>query len=140
MLDIIIAILYGAVQGITEFLPISSSGHLVVLHEVFVLPLTDEVAFDVVLHLGSLVALLGFFYSDIIKYLRAFVRSFFDWQVATDSSERLSWFLFIGTIPAALAGYFFGKGKVSHPLLREILDIKGSKSAETAGQHDKSRT
>ena len=107
MLDIIIAILYGAVQGITEFLPISSSGHLVVLHEVFFGFKEPLVAFDVVLHLGTFVALLGFFYADIIKYLQAFVRSFFDWQVATDSSERLSWFLFIGTIPAALAGYFF---------------------------------
>jgi undecaprenyl-diphosphatase len=57
--------------------------------------------------LGTLVALIIFFFTDILKYLSGFLRSFVRWNIKTDSDQRLAWYLFIATIPALAAGYFF---------------------------------
>jgi undecaprenyl-diphosphatase len=107
MHTIVYALVAGVVQGLTEFLPISSSGHLVVLHEVLGFDFIDNLTFDVVLHWGTLFALLIFFKQDIIKYLQAFFQSFFHWNIVGDIQQRLAWFLVVGTIPAVLAGLFF---------------------------------
>jgi len=107
MLEILFALIAGIIQGITEFLPISSSGHLVILHDYFGVDFINNLAFDVILHLGTLVALVIFFAADIIKYLRAFFSSFLDWQLKRDVNQRLAWYLFIGTWPAVAVGYFF---------------------------------
>ena len=57
-MDYFNAIIFGVVQGITEFVPISSSGHLVILHRIIDLPIQNELAFDVILHFASLLFLL----------------------------------------------------------------------------------
>jgi undecaprenyl-diphosphatase len=106
MSDIILSILAGAIQGLTEFLPISSSGHLVLFHEIFNFNFPDKIAFDVVLHLGTLLALLLFFYKDIITLLVAWLGSFKRWDITNNTDQRLSWLLILGTIPAGLAGFF----------------------------------
>lgn len=100
------SILTGIIQGLTEFLPISSSGHLVVFHDLFGFDFIDNLAFDVVLHLGTLVALVLFFWQDIIKYLKAFFQSFFNWNIRGDVNQRLAWYILIATIPAIIVGYF----------------------------------
>ncbi len=105
-MDIIYSILAGIIQGLTEFLPISSSGHLVIFHELFNFSILSELLFDAVLHLGTLLALLIFFYKDISKYIIAFFQSFAKWQLKEKVEQRLAWWLVVGTIPAAVIGYF----------------------------------
>lgn len=98
------AIIFGVVQGLTEFLPVSSSGHLVVLHELLELPIKSELAFDVVLHFATLLAVVYFFRKDIWRIIKSFVYS----PVSGGNQySRLGWLLIIGTIPAAIAGFFF---------------------------------
>ena len=104
MLDIFFAALAGVIQGLTEFLPISSSGHLVLFHDFFDFDLPDNVAFDVVLHLGTLMALLLFFWRDVIRYILAFFKSFVHWDIRSDIDQRLAWYLLIATVPGVIAG------------------------------------
>lgn len=99
------SILAGIIQGLTEFLPVSSSGHLVLFHDFFNFNLPDNLAFDVVLHLGTLVALLLFFRLEILKYLLAWFKSFIKPNLG-NTNQLLAWYLFLATIPAAVAGYF----------------------------------
>ncbi|PIR93223.1 undecaprenyl-diphosphatase UppP [Candidatus Falkowbacteria bacterium CG10_big_fil_rev_8_21_14_0_10_43_10] len=101
----IIAI-FSVIQGITEFLPISSSGHLVLLHNIFTSSITNELTFDVVLHLASAFAVILFFWSDLIKIAKNWFKSLI--RANFEASEaKLGWFIILATIPAALAGYFF---------------------------------
>jgi undecaprenyl-diphosphatase len=94
------ALVLGAVQGLTEFIPISSSGHLVLVPEALG---WDEpgLAFDVMLHVASLVALLIYFSGDLIDLARGFASG-------DAGSRRMVGLLAIGTIPAAAAGLLLG--------------------------------
>lgn len=108
-MDIIYSIFAGLIQGLAEFLPISSSGHLVFFHYFSKFDFVNDLSFDVILHLGTLLALGIFFFKDIIKYLFAFFRSFTKWNLKSDFDQRLAWYLFLATIPALGIGYFFEK-------------------------------
>lgn len=105
MINYFNAIIFGLVQGATEFLPVSSSGHLVVLHKLFPNLISDELAFDVLLHLATLLALLWFFRQEVIDLIVAWCRSI---AGKHDETSRLAWLIIIGIIPAAVIGYFFG--------------------------------
>lgn len=91
----------------TEFLPISSSGHLVLLHRFVSLPVQDELVFDVALHAATGLAVVAFFANDLFRYAVAFCASLVRPRLQEDDRQRLAWYLVIGTIPAGLAGYFF---------------------------------
>ena len=108
MLEFLEAILLGVVQGLTEFLPVSSSGHLL-LGQYF-LGLDQNrfgLPFDVALHLGTLVAVVTFFWRDLVRMARAFVRSLSPGgRNLTDSDQRLAYLVLASTIPAALIGFF----------------------------------
>jgi len=113
-MDIIQAIILGIVQGLTEFLPVSSSAHLVFMTDIFGLP--QNVAFDTILHLGTLVAVVGYFWKDILTIISAFISSVLDifrgrFKEGLEEKpfKKLSWLLVIGTIPAGLAGILFQK-------------------------------
>lgn len=93
------AIVLGAVQGLTEFVPISSSGHLVIVPELFGWA-PPGLAFDVLLHTASLLALLVYFSGDLIDVTRGILARDRD-------ATRLAVLLLIGTIPAALLGLTF---------------------------------
>jgi undecaprenyl-diphosphatase len=101
------AIVLGIVQGLTEFAPVSSSGHLILVPWLFHWPiLTNETlnkTFDVALHMGTFVGAVVYFWRDILTYLSAWLRSLFRRRVET-IEERLGWYLVIGTIPGAIAG------------------------------------
>jgi len=107
-MDYILAAVFGIIQGVTEFFPISSSGHLVVLHALFPgFTAADELAFDVALHWGTLVALIFFFRRDIIRIVAAWVKSFGRQASAATDNARLAWLIILGTIPAAVIGWRF---------------------------------
>jgi undecaprenyl-diphosphatase len=107
-MNYVYAALAGVIQGLTEFLPVSSSGHLLLFHDLFGFQVPDEIAFDVVLHLGTLTALLAFFWQDVIRYLRAFFTSFGSWRGRLANltiDQRIAWYLVIATIPGAAFGF-----------------------------------
>lgn len=103
-MNYITAIIFGIIQGLTEFLPVSSSGHLVILHRIAVLPIKNEAAFDLALHFATLIALLIFFKKEILLLIISWLKSF-----SGEKSEdgKLSWMILIAALPAALAGFFF---------------------------------
>jgi len=104
------AIVLGLVQGLSEFLPISSSGHLV-LTRWFLgwdeQPPDVEKAFDVALHFGTLVAVLLYFRKDVVHYVREGVRLIWRRERPIDTDGRVAWLLVVATVPAALAGALF---------------------------------
>ncbi len=111
-MDIIQAIIMGAVQGLTEFLPISSSAHLVIIPEI--MGVKSSLAFDTLLHVGTLLAVVGYFWKDIIAMIQAFVSSIIDIfhgnfkkNIKEDPFKRLTWLVIIGTIPAGLMRVLF---------------------------------
>ena len=95
-MSVLEAVVLGAVQGLTEFVPISSSGHLVLVPEVLGWA-HPGLAFDVMLHTASLLALLIYFSGDLVDLARGVV-------AGDDDQRRLLWLLVVGTIPAGLAG------------------------------------
>ncbi|MEA1962963.1 MAG: undecaprenyl-diphosphatase UppP [Patescibacteria group bacterium] len=103
MIDYVIAILFGLIQGVTEFLPVSSSGHLLLTHKFLSLPIDNELAFDVVLHFATFLAVFLYFLKDIIKILKSWLKSF---SGKIDESACVGWQIILATIPAATAGYF----------------------------------
>lgn len=111
MLDIISAIILGAVQGISEFLPISSSGHLVIVPHL--LGVQTGLAFDTILHVGTLVAIFTFFWKDIVNLIKGFIVSIIDLTDGKDRfmkdlreipEVRFAWLIIIGTIPTGIIG------------------------------------
>jgi undecaprenyl-diphosphatase len=100
------AAVIGIVQGLTEFLPISSSAHLIVLPRLlgWTDPFLNSPAFDVMLHLGTLVALLVYFGRDLWRLFAAFLASLRDRRIGGDSERRLAWLLVVTVVPAALLG------------------------------------
>ena len=99
-MSILEAIVLGLVQGLSEFIPISSSGHLVIVPALLGWD-HPGLAFDVLLHAASLVALLVYFSGDLLELVRGTIRGARD-------SRRLLLLLVIGTIPAGLAGILLG--------------------------------
>ena len=104
-MDYIYSAIFGFVQGITEFLPISSSGHLVILHEFINLPVKNELIFDIIMHLATLFAVLWFFRQEIGQILKSW---FFSLRGRKNDLSRIGWLIILGTIPAALAGWLLG--------------------------------
>ena len=86
------AVILGIVQGIAEFLPISSSGHLVVLQQVFGME-EHSFTFDIVVHIGTLVAIIIVFWQDI-------------WSIIKKPFSRLTGLLIVASLPAVIAGFF----------------------------------
>jgi len=107
--DLIRAAILGIVQGLTEFLPISSSAHLILVPKYlgWTDPFLDSAAFDVMLHMGTLVALLAYFWRDLIRIIGAWLASIRDRSLAGDPNRRLAWLLVISVIPAAILGAAF---------------------------------
>jgi undecaprenyl-diphosphatase len=108
------AIVMGIVQGLTEFIPVSSSAHLVLVPWALDWP-NNTLAFDTMLHWGTLLAVMTYFWSDWVAMAKGFFRSLTTsgpWNAASggrfhDADSRLAWWVILGTIPAALIGFAF---------------------------------
>lgn len=108
-MDLVVqAALIGLLQGLTEFIPVSSSAHL----ELFPWMagwgsggLIGSLAFDVFLHLGTLLALLVYFARDWVRYIGAWLGSIRDRRIGDDPERKLAWLLIIATVPAAIIGF-----------------------------------
>jgi len=99
-MNIIEVIILAIVQGVTEWLPVSSSGHLVILQQLW--GLNVPVFFDVTLHVGTLIAVLVFFWKDIAKILEAVARLDFETE-----EGKLALYVIAGSIPTAVIGFLF---------------------------------
>jgi undecaprenyl-diphosphatase len=102
------AALIGLLQGLTEFIPISSSAHLELAPWIAGWEsdgLIGSLAFDVFLHLGTLVALLAYFARDWIRYLGALLASLRERRIGGDPDRRIAWLLVLATVPAGLIGF-----------------------------------
>lgn len=108
MPDLLKAALLGVVQGLTEFLPISSTGHLVLLEDW--LDVSQDrfgLTFDAAIHLGTLAAILVYFRPVIVGLAAAWARSVRSLRWDAHSESRLAWLIVIGSAPAAVLGFFF---------------------------------
>lgn len=108
-MSVLQAIVLGLTQGITEFAPVSSSGHLILVPWLFGWGLDDPSlakTFDVALHVGTLLGAVAYFRADLARYLVAFVRSLRDRRI-DGADARVAWALVVGTIPGAIVGATF---------------------------------
>jgi undecaprenyl-diphosphatase len=97
------AVILGIVQGLTEFLPVSSTAHLILVPLFLGFP-DPGLAFDVALHLGTLAAVFWYFAADVGRLARAFFRSLRRRDLRGDPEQRLAWLLILGSVPAAALG------------------------------------
>ena len=111
-MNILQGIIIGIVQGLTEFLPVSSSAHLIFNQNI--LGVESSLAFDTFLHLGSLLAVLIYFRADIYKMIQAWLLSVgdilqhrFKEGFYSDPYKRLSWYVILATIPVGIVGVLF---------------------------------
>jgi undecaprenyl-diphosphatase len=131
-MPIVHAIVLGILQGLTEFLPISSSGHLILVPELFGwTELTDnadlEKTFDVALHIGTFVGAAWYFRYDLACYLAAAWHSLRVRAIST-VDERMAWLLLLSAVPAAIAGAAlsgFIDDKLGEPVLIGVMMIVG---------------
>ncbi|MDO8484052.1 MAG: undecaprenyl-diphosphate phosphatase [Candidatus Limnocylindrales bacterium] len=105
------ALIMGIVQGLTEFLPVSSSGHLILVPFLFGWDdaFINSLAFSVMLHIGTLCALLAYFRADWFRLVPAGLAALRDRSFRGDPDRRLAWLLVAATVPAALAGLLLDK-------------------------------
>ena len=145
------ALVMGITQGLTEFLPVSSSGHLIVVP--FLLgfddPFIDSLAFSVLLHIATLVALLIYFRSDWLRLVPAGLAAIRDRSLRADPAgqpdpeRRLAWLLVVATIPAVIAGLLLNdviESNVRSPGLVAVMLVIGGAVlwlADRAGRHSR---
>jgi len=118
-MDIIQAIILGIVQGLAEFLPIASAGQVVLMTHILGVTFTTEsgsLAVNVLLHIGTLTAVVGFFWREVVQIIKSFISSILDLfngqftnNLKDDTYKRLAWLLIIGTIPVGITGALFTK-------------------------------
>jgi len=123
------AIVMGIVQGLTEFLPVSSSGHLIIVPYLLGIkdPFITSLEFSVILHIGTLIALLLYFRNDWLRLVPAFFATIRDRSLAGDPERRLALLLGIATVPAAVIGFLFHdlEDRIREPGLVAVMLVVG---------------
>lgn len=121
------SVVLGLVQGLTEFIPVSSSAHLVIVPWLFGWddPIFRSLGFDVALHMGTLVALVVFFWNDWVRLIGAWFKSIGQLKIGADPDRRMAWFLLVACIPGAVFGVLFER-KIEQLFHPEGMPILGS--------------
>lgn len=109
------AIILGVVQGLTEFIPVSSSGHLVLVPHFLGWEFSRSQAFifDVLVQWGTLFAVFIYFWKDLTTIAAAFVRGIIAGKPFADPDAKMGWYLIVATVPAVVAG-LLGKNMIEH--------------------------
>jgi undecaprenyl-diphosphatase len=111
------AVLLGIIQGLTEFIPVSSTAHLLIAQHFLGLPADDaSFAFDVLIQLGTLLALIIYFWKDLILLIKAIFA-----RPLSTPENKIAWYIIIGVIPALLAGYLL-KNAVEGLFKNQLLE------------------
>jgi len=106
MIDLLPAVLLGVVQGLTEFIPVSSTAHLRIIPAL--LSLKDPgAAYSAVIQLGTLVSLVAYFHRDLLGFAAAFLSGLRKGELFVDEKSRMVWYLAAGTVPIAVLGLLF---------------------------------
>lgn len=103
------AIVLGLVEGVTEFLPVSSTGHLTIVEKLMGFNIDDPAltAFTAIIQVGAIFATLIYFRTDIVRIVAAWVRGVFHAEARADHDYKFGWAVIIGTIPVAVVGLLF---------------------------------
>jgi undecaprenyl-diphosphatase len=104
--DFLQAVVLGIVEGLTEFLPVSSTGHLTIVEDLYGLEIDDKAvtAFTAVIQMGAIAAVIVFFRTDIWRIVSAWVRGITKPELRGTFDYRMGWYVIVGTIPVAVAG------------------------------------
>lgn len=108
-MDIVVALVLGLIQGVTEWLPVSSTGHLVLAQEFMNLPATDSVMFDLLLHAATLLSVVIFLRKDLRKIVSAMLGRKEILNAEGLASRRLGWLALFATAPAIVAGLLLSR-------------------------------
>lgn len=116
-MNVVQAVVLGVVEGLTEFLPVSSTGHLTIAEKLLGLPVDDlgVTAFTAIVQIGAIVAVVVFFARDIAALISAWVRGLFDPVARSGTDYRLAWYVIAGSVPIGVVG-LAAKDVVSGPL------------------------
>jgi undecaprenyl-diphosphatase len=116
-MNLLQALLLGIVEGLTEFLPVSSTGHLTIVEKLLGLKVNDlgVTAFTAIIQVGAIIAVIVYFRRDIVRLVTAWFRGLANRDERGDPDYRLAWYVIIGTIPIGIVG-FLGRNLISGPL------------------------
>jgi undecaprenyl-diphosphatase len=119
------SIILGIIQGASEFLPISSSGHLVLAPSLFgwEIPPLEAFLFDVLAQVATLVAVIIYYWNDLVSILKSVVKDLLEGHPFLEEDSRLGWYLILSTIPAGVAALLFKdtlEGAFSNPKFAAI--------------------
>ena len=100
------AIVLGIVEGLTEFLPVSSTGHLTIVEDLMNIQINGKgpTAFTAIIQVGAIIAAILYFWKDIWRLIVGFVRGLFSAAAREEQDWRLAWFVIVGSIPIAIVG------------------------------------
>lgn len=106
-MNLLYALLLGVVEGITEFLPVSSTGHLTIVEKLLGLQVNDPgvTAFTAIIQVGAIIASVVYFRADIIRLALAWFRGLRSASARTNADYRLAWYVIIGSIPIGIVGF-----------------------------------
>src|SRR5258707_5184433 len=124
-MNIFSAVLLGIIEGLTEFIPVSSTAHMLIVQRLFNIPASDSMfAFLILIQIGPLAALIVYFWRDLWMLIKAFFAKPF-----STPENKLAWFILIATIPALLAGVLLKKaaeGLFQDPLLEAAIRMSAA--------------
>jgi undecaprenyl-diphosphatase len=125
-MNLLLALLLGLVEGVTEFLPVSSTGHLTIVEKLFGLPIDDPgvTAFTAIIQVGAIIASVVYFRADIVRLARAFLVGLVRPAERGGTDYRLAWLVIVGSIPIGAVG-FAARHLVTGPL-RDLWVVVGA--------------
>jgi undecaprenyl-diphosphatase len=110
------AIILGIVEGLTEFLPVSSTGHLMIAEKALGLPIDDRAlgAYTAVIQMGAIAAVLLYFFGDIWRIAKAWTVGLLDPRRRSDADHKMGWYVIVGSVPIGVVG-FLGQDVITGP-------------------------